>query len=69
MIREIVNTPAPHEFEKRSTFIERFLTHPTVIKSYSTLLKRRLAAERRWAKAKGESAVSIVTEGGEVLLF
>ncbi len=69
MIREIVNTPAPKEFERKNLFTERFLTHPTVIKSYSTLLKRRLAAERRWAKAKGESVVSIVTEGGEVLLF
>ena len=69
MIDEKVNSPQPKEYEKKSVFCARFITHPIVTKSYSTLVKRHLAAERRWAKAKSESMISVTTGEGEVLLF
>lgn len=68
MIETIVNTPAPHELEQKTSFYERFLAHPTVVNNYP-LAKRRIAAEARWAKAKLDSLVSVKTEAGEVLLY
>ena len=69
MIEQTVNTPAPHEFELKTAFCARFVANPTVIRTYPTPLKRYLAAERRWAQAKSECLVSVISSAGEVLLF
>ncbi len=64
-----VNTPSPHELETRVSFLDRYAKHPTVMRLYSSAIKRRTAGERRWLKAKADSQISIKTEAGEMLLF
>ena len=66
---QIVNTPAPHEYETKDAFCARFTTHATVMRHYPTPFKRHIAAETRWARAKSESLVSVKTDAGEMLLF
>ena len=66
---DLVNIPTPHEWEKRADYLARIASHPTMTRLYPAVNKRRLAGERRWAKAKRDSEVSITTAVGEVLLF
>ena len=66
---DLVNVPSPHDFERRSDYLERLASHPTMTRLYPPPIKRRLAGERRWIKAKNESLVSVSTSAGEVLLF
>lgn len=61
--------PSPHEFESRAKFSTRFLSHSSVLRNYPTLIKRTIALNTRWAKARNESLVSIKTSETEMLLF
>ncbi len=69
MTQEPVNTPAPHEWESRQEYLARCDANAAMKRAYPLPFRRRAASERRWAKAKSESQVSIKTEAAEVLLF
>ena len=69
MMKVTVITPIPQSWEVKSDYLNRVNAHPAMIKAYPTPIKRRLAGEKRWAKAKTDSLVSIKTSVDEVLLF
>lgn len=66
---EQVTIPSPFEFESKVEHARRVGDHPAILRAYPSSLKRFVAIEKRWAKAKLESIVSVTTEAGEVLLF
>ncbi len=69
MMKVTVITPAPHDFETKSEYHARLNTHSGMVRAYPTLFKRHVAGEKRWAKAKADSLVSIKTSVDEALLF
>lgn len=64
-----LNVPAPREWEMKTAYLARIDKDKATVRAYPTVAKRHLMAERRWAKAKRESIVSVSTSKGEVLLF
>ena len=64
-----LNVPAPHEWELKTDYMARVDKHAPTLRAYPSVARRHLLAERRWAKAKRESLVSVSTSKGEVLLF